>query len=275
VIRGAATMAIGFAALAVGSGIGSSALFAAGAALSLIVIYSAAAVLAVSRAVTVDRRVGAAEVVEGEPLELEIHLAVGRRQGVVCELATPGHPAVVLHPGANRVAIAFGRRGRYLLDAATVLLRDPLGLFSSELLAGEPVEVLVLPRGHQGSGPRLRQLPRESEPVDLDGLREYRPGTPASRVHWPSLARGAGLIERRLTDERVQVPLYVVDTSDAADEADADRIVRSAVAQILQWARAGGCKVLLPGDEVPVSIGPDLRGWRDVHRRLAVLGQAS
>jgi uncharacterized protein (DUF58 family) len=100
-------------------------------------------------------------------------------------------------------------------------------------------------------------------------------GTPASRMHWASLARGAGLLERRFTNERVGAQLYVVDTSGAASDADADRIVRSAVAHILQYARAGGCAVLLPGDDAPVTIGPDLRGWRAIHRRLAVLGQAN
>jgi hypothetical protein len=76
-----------------------------------------------------------------------------------------------------------------------------------------------------------------------------------------------------LIDERVAAPVYVVDTSGAADDGDADRIIRSAVAHILQCARAGGCGVLLPGDEAPVTVGPDLRGWPEVHRRLAVLGQ--
>jgi uncharacterized protein (DUF58 family) len=276
VSRGAATVAVGFASLAVGSGIGSSALIVCGVALAVVVVYAAAVALAASRWVTVDRRAGAAEVVEGEPLELEIRLAVRYRLGVVCELASPGGPPVQLRPGANRVTIAFERRGRHLLEPARVLVRDPLGLFARKQRGGESVAVLVLPRGQKGpQAPRRRELLRESDPVDLDGLREYRPGTPASRVHWPSLARGAGLIERQLTDARVQAPLYVVDTNGAVDDADADRIVRAAVAQILQWARAGGCEVLLPGDEAPASIGPDLRGWREIHRRLAVLERAS
>ena len=28
--------------------------------------------------------------------------------------------------------------------------------------------------------------------TEVDGLRPYRPGTPASRIHWPALARGRG-----------------------------------------------------------------------------------
>ena len=35
--------------------------------------------------------------------------------------------------------------------------------------------------------------------LDLDGLRPYRQGTPASRIHWPAVARSGEMLERRLT----------------------------------------------------------------------------
>jgi uncharacterized protein (DUF58 family) len=273
--RVAVTLTIGLASLGGGSGMGSSALVALGAALLLLVAYAAVLVVVASRSVTVDRRVHATEVIEGEPLDMTIRLPVRRRLGLVCELAAPGVPPALLHSGANGASITFARRGRHVLDPTPVRLRDPLRLFASIQRAGESVPLLVLPRGRQG--PRttaLRALPQESEPADLDGLREYRAGTPVSRIHWASLARGAGLLERRLSDERVETPLYVVDVSAAADTVEADRIVRSAVAHVLRCARAGGCAVLLPGDEKPAWVAPDLRGWRDVHRRLAVLGHA-
>jgi uncharacterized protein (DUF58 family) len=273
--RVAVTVSVGLASLALGSGMGSSALVALGAALLLLVAYAAVLVGAAARSVTVDRRVHATEVVEGEPLEMTIRLGVRHSLGLVCELAMPGVPPAPLHPGANRATITFARRGQHVLEPATVRLRDPLGFFAGDRRAGERVALLVLPRGQEGPHPaRLRALPQESEPIDLDGLRAYRAGTPASRVHWASLARGAGLLERRLSDERVETPLYVVDMSAAADNVEADHIVRSAVAHVLRCARAGGCAVLLPGDESPAWIGPNLLGWPDVHRRLAVLGQA-
>jgi len=274
-MRGASATAVGLASLTAGSLIGSHALFAIGAALSLAAAYAAAVVLAAAMSVSCDRRVGATEVVEGDPVEVEIRLTTGLRLGVMYELVAADRPPMPLHPGTNVVRIAFERRGRRLVEPSAVRLRDPLGFFTSQQKAGRSAPLLVLPRGLGGpQNPRLRSLPRDAEPVDLDGLGEYRAGTPASRLHWPSLARGAGLLERRLNSERVEAPLYVVDTSGAAAAADADRIVRSAVAQILQSARTGGCAVLLPGDDSPVTIGPDLRGWPDVHRRLAVLGQA-
>ncbi len=273
--RVAVTVTIGLASLALGSGTGSSTLVALGAALLILVAYAAVLVVAASRSVAVDRRVHAMEVVEGERLEMTIRLAVPHSLGLVCELAMPGVPPAQLHAGTNGVTITFARRGRHVLEPATVRLRDPLGFFATHRRAGESVPLLVLPRGQEGPRPaRLRTLPQESEPMDPDGLRAYRAGTPASRVHWASLARGAGLQERRLSDERVETPLYVVDVSTVADNGEADRIVRSAVAHVLRCARAGGCAVLLPGDEAPAWIGPNLLGWPDVPRRLAVLGQA-
>lgn len=273
--RVAVALTIGLASLAVGSGVGSSALVALGAALLLLVGYGAVLVRAAARWVTVDRRVLATEVVEGEPLEMTIRLAVRHPLGLVFELVIPGVPPAALHPGANRATITFARRGRHVLDSATVRLRDPLGFFASDQRAGESVPLLVLPRGQEGPrADRLRALAQDSEPMELDGLRTYRAGTPASRVHWASLARGAGLQERRLRDERVKTPLYVVDMSAAADDVEADRIIRSAVAHVLRCARGGGCAILLPGEQTPVWVAPNLRGWPDVHRRLAVLGQA-
>ena len=272
--RVAVTVTLGLASLAVGSVMGSSTFVALGATLLLLVAYAAVLVLAAARSVTVDRRVHATEVVEGEPLEMTIRLAVRHRLGLVCELVTPGLPPTQLHAGTNTVAITFGRRGRHMLDSATVRLRDPLGFFASHQRAGESVLLLVLPRGKEGRRvTRLSALPQESEPVDPDGLRAYRAGTPASRIHWASLARGAGLLERRLRDEHAETPLYVVEMSAAADDVEADRIVRSAVDHVLRFARAGGCAVLLPGDKTPAWVAPNLQGWPNVHRRLAVLGQ--
>ena len=49
--------------------------------------------------------------------------------------------------------------------------------------------------------------------VDVDGLRPYRPGTPASRIHWPAVARGAGLIERRLQADGDSRPMIVLDAA--------------------------------------------------------------
>ena len=85
--------------------------------------------------------------------------------------------------------------------------------------------------------------------VDLDGLRPYRPGTPASRIHWPALARGAGLIERRLQADGDTRPLIVLDTRGSGDLELLDAAVRAAASLTLELARGGGCGLLLPGEQ--------------------------
>jgi uncharacterized protein (DUF58 family) len=110
-------------------------------------------------------------------------------------------------------------------------------------------------------------------------LRPYRPGTPASRIHWSALARGAGLIERRLQADGDARPLVVLDVRTPADAGRGgvelvDAAVRAAASLVLELARRGGCSLLLPGDRRPLDIEPDLGAWTGAHVRLALIEQA-
>jgi uncharacterized protein (DUF58 family) len=107
--------------------------------------------------------------------------------------------------------------------------------------------------------------------VDVDGLRPYRVGTPASRIHWPALARGAGLLERRLRADGDLRPLVVLDARGRGPAAHLDAAVRAAASLTLELARTGGCRLLLPGDRRPMSIEPDLVAWSRAHIRLALV----
>ena len=107
---------------------------------------------------------------------------------------------------------------------------------------------------------------------DIDGLRPYRPGTSASRIHWQALARGAGLLERRLQADGDSRPLVVLDARcgpGADDELDA--AVRATASLILELARRGGCRVLLPGERRAVAVETDLTSWPGIHARLAMV----
>jgi hypothetical protein len=87
----------------------------------------------------------------------------------------------------------------------------------------------------------------------------------------PALARGAGLQQRRLTAPAAGLPLVVVDTADTSDPRAVDWVARTAAGAIVRSAGTGGCRVLLPGDQVAATV-IDLTGaWRGVHRRLALL----
>ena len=115
----------------------------------------------------------------------------------------------------------------------------------------EPVRWLRPTAGGGSISPTATRPSEALAAVDVDGLRPYRVGTPASRIHWPAVARGAGLIERRLQADGDARPLVVLDartaTGDAAELLDA--AVRAAASLTLELARRGGCGLLLPGEQ--------------------------
>jgi uncharacterized protein (DUF58 family) len=166
-----------------------------------------------------------------------------------------------------------------------VVVRDPLGLAERVVAGAEAEEVLVLPRvepvrwlrGTGGDGNARRTgRPAIAAEVELDGVREHRPGTPASRIYWPALARGAGLMERRLRSETDATPLVVLDTRGAAGEEHEealDAAVRAAASLVVAIARDDGAVgVLLPGDRRPTVLDASLGGWPHLHARLALVG---
>ena len=107
--------------------------------------------------------------------------------------------------------------------------------------------------------------------VDLDGLRPYRPGTSASRIHWQALARGAGLLERRLQADGDSRPLVVLDARGSGAIELLDAAVRAAASLTLELARSGGCGLLLPGEQRATAIDRELISWPAAYARLALV----
>jgi uncharacterized protein (DUF58 family) len=192
-----------------------------------------------------------------------------------------------------RVEVRFGRRGRRRIEGARLVVGDPLGLATREIeSAVEYSEVLVLPKiepvvpveggGAPGTQSRGREggdgggAARAPAPeMELDVLRPYRPGSPATRIHWPTLARTGELMERRFVADPRARPLIVVDSHDPVGERELDAAVRAAASLAFYLARAGGCGVLLPGDRQPTLLRQDMRGFAEVHARLALLEPAT
>ena len=179
-----------------------------------------------------------------------------------------------------RVEVTFGRRGRRVLTPPALVLRDPFGLAERVILGDEQHEVLVLPRiepvrvpadGGEASTGQVRAALIAAAETEIDGLREHVEGSPASRIHWPSLARGAGLMERKLISEADSRPLVVLDPRSAASTDALDAAVRAAASLTVHLARRRGCALLLPGDRRAAVVEPDLLGWPQAHARLALL----
>jgi uncharacterized protein (DUF58 family) len=284
-VRGAATTALLGAGFVVAAGLlDAEPFYVPGVAFLLVGVLCAAWVATAARGVRLSRAVGARRVVEDEPLEARVLVRAGALPFPAGTVEEPLLDDPVPLPTGRqrfgfRVQARFARRGRRALAPPRVVVRDPLGLAVREAAVGEQDDVLVLPRtepvvatgaGPDGARAGDRPLLAEAAETEIDGLRAYREGTPATRIHWPALARRRGLLERRLQAEADSRPLVALDAR-ATDEADLDAAVRAAASLALALAAEGGCSVLLPGDRRPTDLGAGLGGWPDLHARLALV----
>jgi uncharacterized protein (DUF58 family) len=166
-------------------------------------------------------------------------------------------------------------------------VRDPLGLWQRRLESDASLDLVVLPRvdpvrrvglGSEprgqspGSGHASDAVSRRGGPAqfEVDGLRPYREGSPASRIHWPAVARTGEMIERRLVAGGEPRPLVVFDPHGATDPSQRERAMRAAASLCVELALSGGCDLLLPGERRPFTIDPTLRSWPEAHVRIAV-----
>ena len=165
-------------------------------------------------------------------------------------------------------------------------IQDPLGMRTRGRFRGRRSgEVLVLPRiepvarGGRGvggaasaiAGTRGRERPGRLDAraieLEIDGLRAYREGSPASRIHWPAVARTGELIERRLVAGADRRPWSCSTRLPPRPEA-LDAAVRAAALALRAPGRRGRLRALLPGDRRPTEIEPE-------HARLACRARAA
>jgi uncharacterized protein (DUF58 family) len=262
----------------------SPSLYVPGVALLLLAAVAALWVSLAAAGATIQRRVDVAAVEEDDPCRIEVAAAAGSLPppgGALVEpLFTAPVPVAWRRRREVHLTARFPRRGRRTLAPARLVLRDPLGLAEREVATALD-EVLVLPRvepvvlhseGPAREGAALSALlEAQTAELELDSLRPYREGSPASRIHWPTVARTAEMIERRLTADPEHRPLVVLDPRRPATEDALDRAVRAAASLAVELARAGGCALLLPGDRHPSEIDPGLRAWPRLHARLALV----
>ena len=263
-------------------------LYVPGAALMLIGAGAVVWVWLAAQGAGVVREAGPATVQEDEPYPLRLRLRSGVLPPPAGELVEPllgrALPATDARAKRVRVNVRFSRRGRRVLEPAQLVIRDPLSLASRVKLSGAD-ELLVLPRiepvvlgaasGAAGMETVSGALTEAAAELELHSLRPYRIGSPASRIHWPTVARTGTMVERRLVAEADARPLVVLDPRNPPGEDALDRAVRATASLAVHLARrAGGCSLLLPGDRRPADLQRDLRGWPALHARLALV-QAS
>ena len=248
----------------------------------------------------IDTDPGPPRVEEGRPYPLRVTVHTGLLPAPGGELETEllEEPVSLAWMSARRLRIdvQFARRGRRLIEPPSFTIHDPLRLVTrtvrersgdAELLVLPRIEPVVAPGGSGGAGaggPGDGQSPAaalrgaaagSAAELDLDGLRPYRTGTPASRIHWPAVARSGEMLERRLIAESDSAPLVVLDASRPPSAEALDAAVRAAASLCVFVARRGGLALLLPGDRRATILPADLSGWPAQHARLALVGPAA
>jgi uncharacterized protein (DUF58 family) len=283
--RAIGALLAGIALIVVALAFDSAPLFVPGVAFALLGAGAPAWVWSSARALTVERRIDTDRVTEGEPFEsmVKVRTRGPRLAGVELRDSLTASPVRLLGGGRTtrvRVVAHFERRGLRRIAPPSVTVADPLQLaVASAASSGGPSQVLVVPRTEPVNWHRAGRRDRwegrargESlAAVEVDGLRPYRTGTPASRIHWQALARGAGLLERRLEPEADHRPLVVLDARGSGPPEQLDAAVRAAASLALELARAGGCALLLPGDRRASAVEPELGSWPVAHARLALV----
>ena len=294
--RAAGAAALGVALLVAGTAFDTVSLYVPAVALLVLSLGTAVWVTLAAHGAGVARLAGPPTVEEDQAYPVVVEMRHGVLPPPGGTLADPLLDApVAVGPATRRrmrIEVRFARRGRRRLEPAELVIFDPLRLAVRRVAADDaPGELLVLPRvepvlapggggsaaagatpGGSGGRESLRgRMDGSAAELDLDGLRPYRPGTPASRIHWPKVASGGEMVERRLTAESDSAPLVVLDATKPPSEEALDMAVRAAASLCVHLARGGGCALMLPGDRRPSPLGPDFAAWPALHARLALV----
>lgn len=220
------------------------------------------------------------QVQEGAPVLLRVRAERWRLTAGRAELSEPGGSSrpIDLRGGVAELRLRSERRGEFLLGPAFVRFADPFGIAVRRQRSEQP-RLLVLPRlqlVRRGELERLLALrtirARNVEGVGFDGLRPYRHGSPASRIHWLTVARTGTLAERRAEEDAEGMRALIVLDAAVPDSSEAlDAAVRAAASLCVGIARMGGCSLLLPGRSDAQPVRSDLSSWPYLHSRLALV----
>jgi uncharacterized protein (DUF58 family) len=277
--------ALGILLLLVAGTFDAEPLYVTGAALLLLGGGSAAWIASGAWGAAIHRSVAKRSVVEEEPLTVRIEATAGRLPlppGWIDEplLPQPMQVSSGRRRARVRVEVTFGRRGRRVLAPPALVLRDPFGLAQRVVAGAHADEVLVLPRivpvnalaaGSEAQPAHARAVLIAAAESEIDGVRPYRENTPASRIYWPSVARGAGLMERKMISEADSRPLVVLDPRAPTSPEALDAAVRATASLCVHFAKRSGCALLLPGDRRATIVEPDLAAFPAAHARLALM----
>jgi uncharacterized protein (DUF58 family) len=175
------------------------------------------------------------------------------------------------------------RRGAFLLGPTSMASGDPFGLFIIRKLVPAKDTLVVLPMtvpindfppppGLLPGGKTIRQRTSDVTP-HAAGVREYVPGDPMKRIHWPSTAhRGRFMVKEFEQDPQADIWLFL----DAQQEVQTSLPVQAvAFSEDGWWLRRPN--VALPRDsfEYSISVAASLASYFLMERRAVGLACAA
>lgn len=183
---------------------------------------------------------------------------------------------VSLAPGATALArssVRLLKRGRFSLGGVRVVAPDPMGLFQFSAPVAAPGEIIVRPCPEQfdpdaasgadrfGAG-EASVATSQGAGLDLDGVRDYVPGDPLRRLHWPTLARTGSLAVVDFLEPRTMDVVLALETTRGTElgtgcDTTLEWLVRVAASLAPACARGGASLELLTsaGSAVPAGRG--------------------
>jgi uncharacterized protein (DUF58 family) len=282
VSRATQLLAVGLALCLLAGAFAVSPLYIPGVAIVLVALAASSSVAAAAARTRVSVELDADSVEEGSPVAVTIRASGWPSSFAAAELRLGSHGAWTALEAARRpagFALRPTGRGRRRIGPAFVRFRDPFSLSRRQIASHAP-ELLVLPRVERIPTAQLERVLELATPrgggvagFGVDGLRPYRPGAPATRIHWLTVARTGSLIERNLDEDVARARVMVVlDATAPRCAEELDMAVRAAASLAVSLAAAGGCAVLLPGERRAHTLTADMAGWPAMHTRLALVG---
>ena len=223
---------------------------------------------------SLERRLGAAALTEGDPLRVDYRLTGAARVTLTGariheRLGRLGDREVVVGRGGGQLTLDRAPRGVYELGATDVVLQDVFGLERVLVPAPPPERVVVRPRtvaprglfseAGRRSGHAQRVLLRQPTGFDLHSVRSYTEGESLRKVHWPTTARRGELMVKELEDaldDEHAVLLVCDSTGDAGAPGSSsfDAAVRAAGSVALAHATAMRALTLVIGSRTQVTV---------------------
>jgi uncharacterized protein (DUF58 family) len=175
------------------------------------------------------------------------------------------------------------KRGAYLLGPTTVSSGDPFGIFSMQKTVAARDTLVILPMifpipsfppppGLLPGGKTIRQRSFDVTPHAAE-VREYVPGDPMKRIHWPSTAhRGQFMVKEFEQDPQADIWIFL-DAYRPAHHSLPE--VNASSGEDTLWVRRP--KISLPGDtfEYSVSAAASLANYFLTGRRAVGLACAA